>query len=61
MSNKIHPVKDLTAKTVELPHRAPILYRWWFRDDSEIVEKVCEHLNEIEVQKIKKEKLGGNT
>lgn len=61
ISDKIHLVKDLMAKTVELPPRAPILYRWWFRDGSEIVKKVCEHLNEIEVQKIKTEKLGGKT
>ena len=61
MSDKIHPVKDLTAKTVELPHRAPILYRWWFKKGSKIVKKVCEHLNEIEVQKIKTEERGRNT
>ena len=28
MSDKIHSVKDLMGKTIELPHRAPILYRW---------------------------------
>ena len=61
ISNKIHPVKDLMEKTIELPHRAPILYRWWFREGSEIVKIVREHLSEIEFQDIKSQKLKDST
>lgn len=63
MSDKIHSVKDLMGKTIELPHRAPILYRWWFREgsDSEIVKIVREHLSEIEFQDIKSQKLEDST
>lgn len=61
MSDKIYSVKELMEGTVELPHRAPILYRWWFRYDSKILKIVCEYLNKTEVQKIKTEELGGNT
>ena len=61
ISNKIHPVKDLMEKTIELPHRAPILYRWWFKKDSEIEKIVREHLSEIEFQNIKSQKLEDST
>ena len=61
MSDKIHSVKDLMGKTIEFPHRAPILYRWWFREGSKIVKIVREHLSEIEFQDIKSQKLEDST
>lgn len=61
MSDKIHSVKDLMGKTIELPHRAPILYRWWFREGYKIVKIVREHLSEIEFQDIKSQKLENGT
>ena len=52
MSDKISSVKDL-LKQGNLPHKGPILYRWWFVDDpdnSKIVD-IIRRYSQIELSK----------
>jgi len=43
MQHYFYPITDLSSDnnlTTDLPHKVPILYRWWFPENSELVKKL---------------------
>ena len=72
MQHYFYPIKDLAADnklTTGLPHKVPILYRWWFPEDSPVVayleNYLAQHTEDIDMHyvyaRLKRKELNNKT